>query len=154
MPAKRKAAARGRKEAIDSEEESPKRKKACPPKPRAKKSGAYKMPPPLPRGEELTDLAKQSWKLEQSIGKGGFGEIYRAVPVGSTQGADYVIKIVSNILFLLLNRLEPSSNIQGHHQKLSFSSTITGGRGTKLMQKSIRSLSLCHLPFTYPRNCL
>ena len=104
MPAKRKPAARGREEAtdIDLEEEAPKRKKACPPKPRAKKSGSYKMPPPLPRGEELTDFAKHRWRLEESIGKGGFGEIYRAVPVGSTQSADYVIKIVCNIPILLL----------------------------------------------------
>lgn len=99
MPAKRKAAVRGRKEATDLEEVSPKRKKACLPKPRAKKSGSYKMPPPLPRGEELTDFAKHSWRLEESIGKGGFGEIYRAVPVGSTQDADYVIKIVCNYPF-------------------------------------------------------
>ena len=102
MPAKlkRKATARA-KEATDSGDE-PKSKrvrsaqpKPPAPKPRAKKSGPYKMPPPLPAGEVLTDIAKHSWRLGESIGKGGFGEIYRAVPVGGAQDAHHVIKIVS-----------------------------------------------------------
>ena len=99
MPPKRRAAARGRKEATDSEDEVPKSKRPCPAKPaRAKKSGAYKMPPPLPAGEVLTDMTKGSWVLGDSVGKGGFGEIYRAAPVGtsaSAQHANHVIKIVS-----------------------------------------------------------
>ena len=94
MPGRRKAVTRRHQEATDSDDE-PKSKRACPaPKPRAKKSGPYKMPPPLPAGEVLTDITKHSWRLGESIGKGGFGEIYRAVSVGSTQSANHVIKIV------------------------------------------------------------
>ena len=94
MPPKRKAGAGARKEATDSESDVPPKKKPCP---RPKKNGPYKMPPPLPAGEVLTDYAKHSWVLGDSVGKGGFGEIYRAAPVGksaSAQHADHVIKIV------------------------------------------------------------
>lgn len=97
MPAKRKAAARRRKEATDSEDEVPQSKRPCPSKPRAKKSGPYKMPPPLPAGEVLTDLAKCGWELGKSVGKGGFGEIYHTTPAGKAQDANYVIKIVGNV---------------------------------------------------------
>ena len=95
MPPKRKAAARARKEATDSEDE-PKSKRACAaPRPKAKKSRAYKMPPPLPAGQVLTDVTgKHSWSLGTSVGKGGFGEIYRASPVGSGKSSHHVIKIV------------------------------------------------------------
>lgn len=95
MPPKRKATTRGPKEATDSEDDVPKSKRPCPPKPRAKKRGPYKMPEPLPAGEVLTDVLKRRWQLAESVGKGGFGEIYRAAPVG-TQEKNYVIKIVSD----------------------------------------------------------
>lgn len=65
MPAKRRT-----KEATDGTI-------ASKPKPkRAQK--AYQMPTPLPQGEILTSLDKSQWKIGQSIGKGGFGEIYNA----------------------------------------------------------------------------
>ena len=100
MPPKRKVATRAGagKEATDSDCEPPKRKKVAP---RAKKNGPYKMPPPLPAGEVLNDIVKQSWVLGDSVGKGGFGEIYRAAPRGkltTAKDADHVIKIVSAIL--------------------------------------------------------
>lgn len=94
MPPKRKAGAGARKEGTDSESDAPPKKKPCP---RPKKNGPYKMPPPLPAGEVLTDILKHSWVLGDSVGKGGFGEIYRAAPAGksaSAQHADHVIKIV------------------------------------------------------------
>lgn len=97
MPPKRKATTRRPKEATDSEDEVPKSKRPCPSKPRAKKSGPYKMPEPLPAGEVLTDVYKHGWKLAESVGKGGFGEIYRAAPVGKNQETNYVIKIVGNL---------------------------------------------------------
>ena len=95
MPPKRRATARGKKEATDSGDE-PKSKGACAaPRPRAKKSRPYKMPPPLPAGQVLTDVTrKHSWTLGQSVGKGGFGEIYRASPTGSEKNVQQVIKIV------------------------------------------------------------
>ena len=96
MPPKRKAGARGPKEATDSGEE-PKSKRVCAaPKAGAnKKSRAYKMPPPLPAGEVLSDVThKLSWSLGESVGKGGFGEIYRASPIGGSKSVQHVIKIV------------------------------------------------------------
>ncbi len=57
-----------------------------------------KMPPPLPKGEVLTDaIKKQQWVIGSSIGKGGFGEIYLAFKKGSSTAAtaQHVIKIVS-----------------------------------------------------------
>lgn len=64
-----------------------------------KRAGPYKMPPPLPKGEILTDFRKNKWCLGTSVGKGGFGEIYTACPSGkSIDSAQYVIKIVSCIL--------------------------------------------------------
>lgn len=69
------------------------------PKPKAKKKpGAWKMPPPLPAGEVLTDNAKKQWVLGDSVGKGGFGEIYLASRYGggaSSSDGEYVVKIVS-----------------------------------------------------------
>ena len=59
---------------------------------------AYKMPPPIPAGEVLTDMLKKEWSLGSSVGKGGFGEIYLATPRGkavSKREAEHVIKIVS-----------------------------------------------------------
>ena len=67
-----------------------------------KRAGPYKMPPPLPKGEMLTDFRKNKWVLGTSVGKGGFGEIYTARPSGkSTESAQYVIKIVSLPAFML-----------------------------------------------------
>jgi hypothetical protein len=62
-----------------------------------KKGGARKMPPPLPKGEVLTDgIRKHQWVIGESIGKGGFGEIYVATQKGQDLSrAEHVIKIVS-----------------------------------------------------------
>ena len=62
-------------------------------KPPAKR-GARKMPPPMPRGEVLTDFTKKTdWLLGCSVGKGGFGEIYTATK-SAGKSEDYVVKIV------------------------------------------------------------
>ena len=90
---RKKPAPRGGKEATDNEEEPGARPV---PKPKPQRSRAYKMPPPLPAGEVLTDAVKHRWRLGVSVGKGGFGEIYRAVPVGSAQDVHHVIKIVGH----------------------------------------------------------
>lgn len=68
-----------------------------PPKAKGKKAGARKMPPPLPKGEVLTDaIRKQQWVIGASIGTGGFGEIYIATQKGQDiANAKHVIKIVS-----------------------------------------------------------
>lgn len=101
MPPKRqrKGAARGAKETTDSEEEPKSKRQCAAPGPvlKKKKSRAYKMPPPLPAGLVLTDVSgKHSWSLEVSVGKGGFGEIYKASPVDSSKKTQqqHVIKIV------------------------------------------------------------
>lgn len=72
-------------------------KYAMPPKAKGKKAAARKMPPPLPKGEILTDgIQKQQWVIGSSIGKGGFGEIYIATLKGQVlKNAEHVIKIVS-----------------------------------------------------------
>eukprot|EP00731_Ephydatia_muelleri_P035641 Em0144g11a len=78
------------KDACDGEATSKK------PKAPPKKRGGRKMPPPLPSGEVLTDLAKGRWILGTSVGKGGFGEIYLASPEGSSAmlaAAKHVVKI-------------------------------------------------------------
>lgn len=99
MPAKIKISMPPRKRKIKKDEpgvpeidiKPPKRPKAA-----AKKSGPYKMPPPLPEGEIFTDFLKKQWTISGSIGKGGFGEIYSARPTVSGKDVnDYVIKVVS-----------------------------------------------------------
>ncbi|KAG5319401.1 VRK1 kinase, partial [Pseudoatta argentina] len=55
-----------------------------------------KLPAQLPAGEILTDITQNKWRLGNTIGYGGFGDIYLAsnditLPVG--QDAKYVIKI-------------------------------------------------------------
>lgn len=72
---------------------------SMPPKARPKKASSRKMPPPLPKGEVLVDgIMKQEWIIGQSIGKGGFGEIYTAALKGKDlKDAQHVIKIVSDL---------------------------------------------------------
>lgn len=89
------------KKVTGAKDSVPQAKRPCVSKPKAKKSGPYKMPPPLPAGEVISDMAKRSWKLGVSVGKGGFGEIYRAAPLGpsaASQLADHVIKIVGPVM--------------------------------------------------------
>ncbi|XP_076657714.1 serine/threonine-protein kinase VRK1-like [Halictus rubicundus] len=63
----------------------------------AKKKGAngYKLPNPIPPGEILTDVKKNQWILDKSIGVGGFGEVYSAAPYTGKPPKDFpnVIKI-------------------------------------------------------------
>ena len=66
----------------------------------AKKPGPWKMPPPIPSGEILTDFNKKQWMLGGSVGKGGFGEIYMATPSGKSttdKASQYVIKVVGGV---------------------------------------------------------
>ncbi|XP_076641551.1 serine/threonine-protein kinase VRK1 isoform X2 [Halictus rubicundus] len=55
-----------------------------------------KLPEQLPEGEILTDITQNKWRLGQTIGYGGFGDIYLAsknIAAPVTQNAKYVIKI-------------------------------------------------------------
>ena len=65
---------------------------------KGKASRPYKMPPPLPSGTVLESRSdKSKWITGQSIGKGGFGEIYLAAPSGksaSEKDARCVVKMV------------------------------------------------------------
>lgn len=77
---------------------------ACSPPKKAKSAGAaagpriapngYRLVDPLPVGEILTDNTKVQWIIGQSIGCGGFGEIYAAKPVNErTDHYNYVVKV-------------------------------------------------------------
>ena len=65
---------------------------------KGKASSPYKMPPPLPCGTVLESQSdKSKWITGQSIGKGGFGEIYLAAPGGKSaaeKDARCVVKMV------------------------------------------------------------
>lgn len=54
----------------------------------------HKLAPRIKKGEVLTDITKKIWKIGESIGTGGFGEIYSASSLSekSTNGK-FVIKI-------------------------------------------------------------
>lgn len=65
------------------------------PKKRVAANG-FKLPDPIAPGVVVTDIAKKNWRIGNSIGVGGFGEIYLASnetdrPVDDS--ADYVIKV-------------------------------------------------------------
>ena len=67
-------------------------------RPKKATTKAWKMPPPLPDGEVLTDFSRNEWRIGGSVGKGGFGEIYLASPVGrnsAEKSVQYAIKVVS-----------------------------------------------------------
>lgn len=55
----------------------------------------HTLPPPICKGEVLTDILKRKWKIGASIGIGGFGEIYSAFSVNENgrHEENYVIKI-------------------------------------------------------------
>ncbi|RWS17404.1 serine/threonine-protein kinase VRK1-like protein [Dinothrombium tinctorium] len=59
----------------------------------------YRLPDPLPKGEILTDSVKTQWIIGESIGCGGFGEIYAAkrlannAEVNGESDYDYVAKV-------------------------------------------------------------
>jgi len=57
----------------------------------------YILPDPLPAGLIVTDLKKGRWKIGNSVGLGGFGEIYSAASWNGCQKSaqeEYVIKVV------------------------------------------------------------
>jgi len=56
-----------------------------------KTASGYRMPDHLTPGTMLTDLNKKQWVLGQSVGTGGFGEIYLATEDG--KGEQKVVKI-------------------------------------------------------------
>jgi len=56
-----------------------------------KTASGYRMPDHLASGTILTDLTKKQWVLGQSVGTGGFGEIYLATEGG--KGEQRVVKI-------------------------------------------------------------
>jgi len=56
-----------------------------------KTASGYRMPDHLPPGTILTDLNKKQWVLAESVGTGGFGEIYLAMKDG--KGEQKVVKI-------------------------------------------------------------
>ena len=56
-----------------------------------KTASGYRMPDHLPPGTILTDLNKKQWVLGDSVGTGGFGEIYLAMKDG--KGEQKVVKI-------------------------------------------------------------
>ncbi|XP_076284532.1 serine/threonine-protein kinase VRK1 [Lasioglossum baleicum] len=63
--------------------------------PRKRKPKAYKLPDRISPGEILTDMTKKQWILGESVGIGGFGEVYSAAPYNGKAPNDYpnVIKI-------------------------------------------------------------
>jgi len=68
---------------------------------------AYKMPEKFPEGVQLTDAVKTEWTILNSIGTGGFGEIYAGAKASDpAKTPSYAIKIVS---FL---SSEPSKHVQ------------------------------------------
>jgi hypothetical protein len=80
-----------------------------PSEPRRSPNG-YILPDPLPAGLILTDLKKGRWRIGQSVGLGGFGEIY-SVTLLNEDHADnnstaleenFVVKVVSPNIFLVL----------------------------------------------------
>lgn len=57
-------------------------------------ANGYRLPDPLPFGEVLTDNTKNQWIIGNSIGCGGFGEIYAAKPASErTDLWNYVVKV-------------------------------------------------------------
>lgn len=70
-------------------------KGARPGKARAAAAKDYRLPDRLPAGLELVDLRQTCWRLGESIGVGGFGEIYLATPKSSaaTTVPHHVVKI-------------------------------------------------------------
>lgn len=66
------------------------------------KKSPYKRPPPIPKGEVIVDnFSNKTWTLGETVGVGGFGDIYSACPnEGPEKGIyNYVIKVVSTLFF-------------------------------------------------------
>lgn len=55
----------------------------------------YQMPEKFTKGEIVTDIQNVSWVLGDSIGIGGFGEIYMASKSIEPTKYTYAVKIVS-----------------------------------------------------------
>uniref|UniRef100_A0A1B6DXX2 non-specific serine/threonine protein kinase n=1 Tax=Clastoptera arizonana TaxID=38151 RepID=A0A1B6DXX2_9HEMI len=77
------------------------------PKPRQKKVNGYKMPEPIPQGFVIKDgPRKKEWKIGNSIGKGGFGEIYCAALI--SEGGVAVDTKTGSFPFVI--KIEPQEN--------------------------------------------
>lgn len=93
MPPKRKPASPVKKPAAPAKKPSAAGAKKKGPK------SLYDKPEPMPAGTIITDLQKNQWLIGNSIGVGGFGEIYSACNASKApkkfEDYPYVIKIVS-----------------------------------------------------------
>ena len=63
-----------------------------------KKKNGYKLPDPIPRGEIITDISKKQWIIGESIGLGGFGEIYS----GTRKFVFFLYPLIFYLFFFLL----------------------------------------------------
>ncbi|RLU25287.1 hypothetical protein DMN91_003380 [Ooceraea biroi] len=66
------------------------------PVPKRVAAAGCKLSEPLPAGEILTDITQNKWRLGNTIGYGGFGDIYLAsndITLPVEQDAKYVVKI-------------------------------------------------------------
>jgi len=61
----------------------------------------YILPDPLPKGLVIQDLRQQKWIIGTSVGIGGFGEIYSAASLNSSDSSSYVIKVVNLFICVL-----------------------------------------------------
>jgi hypothetical protein len=91
----------------DDAQHAPEPEPELPSEPRRSPNG-YILPDPLPAGLILTDLKKGRWRIGQSVGLGGFGEIYSVTSLNedhadnSSSAAleeNFVVKVVSQDLF-------------------------------------------------------
>lgn len=74
-------------------------KAKAPAKKPVKKKNGYQMPKKAKPGTILIDNQKKQWKIGESIGIGGFGEIYSACDASSSikkiEDYPFVVKLVS-----------------------------------------------------------
>ena len=74
----------------------------------------YILPDPLPAGLIVTDLKKGRWKIGNSVGLGGFGEIYSAASWNGCQKSaqeKYVIKVVCEEFGLFASKIDTIKSI-------------------------------------------
>ncbi|KAE8741963.1 hypothetical protein FOCC_FOCC012523 [Frankliniella occidentalis] len=108
-----------------------------------KKAKGYAFAAPLPKNEVLTDTLKQKWVLGQSIGKGGFGEIYSAAAGETPPKKDsdfcYVVKIeprengplfVEKTFYLRVGKAIDVNSWREKHKLKTFGMPIMHGNGS------------------------
>ncbi|XP_022185415.2 serine/threonine-protein kinase VRK1 [Nilaparvata lugens] len=69
-----------------------------------KKKGLYKLPDPLPKGLKVVDNQKKEWEIGESIGTGGFAEVYSAKESNKETASKNAIKYPFAI------KVEPKEN--------------------------------------------